>query len=87
MYEAQAAGLKEAGFNRVEGGGEAVGLLGEISKVQALACLMSCPLLEDLSEWSQWDLVFKPFHGSLKEFIQRNAGRWAHVSFSFLRCL
>ncbi|XP_056911618.1 uncharacterized protein wu:fj29h11 isoform X2 [Takifugu flavidus] len=57
---------------RVEGGCEAVGRLGEISKFQALECLLSCPLLEDLSEWSQWELIFKPSHGSLKEFIQRN---------------
>ncbi|XP_051926916.1 uncharacterized protein wu:fj29h11 isoform X2 [Hippocampus zosterae] len=52
---------------------EAVGRLGEVSKLQALASLHSCPLLEDLSEWSQWELIFKPFHGSLKDFIERNA--------------
>ncbi|XP_074476701.1 uncharacterized protein LOC141758850 isoform X3 [Sebastes fasciatus] len=56
-----------------EGGCEAVGRLGEMSKAQALASLLSCPLLEDLSEWSQWELIFKPLHGSLKEFIERNA--------------
>ncbi|XP_019748146.1 uncharacterized protein LOC109529281 [Hippocampus comes] len=52
---------------------EAVGRLGEVSKLQALASLHSCPLLEDLSEWSQWELIFKPFHGSLKDFIERHA--------------
>ncbi|XP_068439866.1 uncharacterized protein [Clinocottus analis] len=56
-----------------EGGGEAVGRLGEMSKAQALASLLSCPLLEDLSEWSQWELIFKPLHGSLRDFIERNA--------------
>nr|XP_046232573.1 protein NO VEIN isoform X2 [Scatophagus argus] len=56
-----------------EGGCEAVGRLGEMSKAQALASLLSCPLLEDLSEWSQWELIFKPLHGCLKEFIERNA--------------
>ncbi|XP_035522155.1 protein NO VEIN isoform X1 [Morone saxatilis] len=56
-----------------QGGGGAVGCLGEKSKAQALASLLSCPLLEDLSEWSQWELIFKPLHGSLKEFIERNA--------------
>ncbi|XP_029311722.1 uncharacterized protein LOC115024372 isoform X2 [Cottoperca gobio] len=56
-----------------EGGCEAVGHLGEMSKVQALASLLSCPLLEDLSEWSQWELIFKPLHGSLRDFIERNA--------------
>ncbi|XP_026170473.1 protein NO VEIN isoform X2 [Mastacembelus armatus] len=58
---------------RAEGGYEAVGYLGEMSKNQALASLLSCPLLEDLSEWSQWELIFKPLHGSLKDFIERNA--------------
>ncbi|XP_076616737.1 uncharacterized protein LOC143339417 isoform X1 [Chaetodon auriga] len=56
-----------------EGGCEAVGCQGEMSKAQALASLLSCPLLEDLSEWSQWELNFKAGHGSLKEFIERNA--------------
>ncbi|XP_070708112.1 uncharacterized protein [Pempheris klunzingeri] len=56
-----------------EVGCEAVGRLGEMSKAQALASLLSCPLLEDLSEWSQWELIFKPLHGSLKDFIERNA--------------
>ncbi len=60
--------------NSTEFGCEAVGRLGEMSKAQALASLISCPLLEDLSEWSQWELIFKPHHGSLKEFIERNAG-------------
>ncbi|XP_059180709.1 uncharacterized protein wu:fj29h11 [Centropristis striata] len=56
-----------------DGGCEAVGLLGEMSKARALASLLSCPLLEDLNEWSQWELIFKPLHGSLREFIERNA--------------
>ncbi|KAI3365403.1 hypothetical protein L3Q82_010485 [Scortum barcoo] len=60
------------GKSSAEGGCEAVGRLGEMSKAQALASLLSCPLLEDLSEWSQWELVFKPL-GSLKDFIERNA--------------
>ncbi|KAM9837751.1 uncharacterized protein ACBR49_018381 isoform 2-T3 [Aulostomus maculatus] len=57
-----------------DGGCEAVGRLGEMSKEQALASLLSCPLLEDLSDWSQWELIFKPLHGSLKDFVERNAG-------------
>ncbi|XP_058477566.1 uncharacterized protein wu:fj29h11 isoform X2 [Solea solea] len=56
-----------------EGGSEAVGLLGEMTTAKALNSLLSCPLLEDLSEWSQWELIFKPLHGSLKDFIERNA--------------
>ncbi|XP_032358201.1 protein NO VEIN isoform X1 [Etheostoma spectabile] len=57
----------------VEGECGSVGRLGEMSKAQALASLLSCPLLEDLNEWSQWELIFKPLHGSLKDFIERNA--------------
>ncbi|XP_061665744.1 uncharacterized protein wu:fj29h11 isoform X2 [Syngnathoides biaculeatus] len=56
-----------------ESGCEEVGRLGEMSKAQALASLHSCPLLEDLSEWSQWELIFKPSQGALKDFIERNA--------------
>ncbi|XP_061564141.1 uncharacterized protein wu:fj29h11 isoform X2 [Cololabis saira] len=54
-------------------GSESVGRLGEVSKAQALASLLSCPLLEDLSDWSLWELIFKPVHGSLKDFIEKNA--------------
>ncbi|XP_023128613.2 uncharacterized protein wu:fj29h11 isoform X1 [Amphiprion ocellaris] len=61
-------------MNRAECGPELVGRLGEMSKDQALASLISCPLLENLSEWSQWELIFKPLHGSLKDFIERNTG-------------
>uniref|UniRef100_A0A3Q3H2C9 Wu:fj29h11 n=1 Tax=Labrus bergylta TaxID=56723 RepID=A0A3Q3H2C9_9LABR len=57
-----------------ESGIVAVGCLGEVSKEQALSSLLCCPLLEDLSEWSQWELVFKVHHGPLKDFIERNAG-------------
>ncbi|XP_023805116.1 uncharacterized protein LOC101171115 isoform X2 [Oryzias latipes] len=54
-------------------GSEPVGRLGEVSKGQALASLQCCPLLEDLSDWSQWDCIFKPLHGPLKDFIERDA--------------
>uniref|UniRef100_M3ZT74 Wu:fj29h11 n=1 Tax=Xiphophorus maculatus TaxID=8083 RepID=M3ZT74_XIPMA len=50
-----------------------VGRLGEMSKAQALASLLCCPLLEDLNIWSQWELIFKPSHGPLKDFIETNA--------------
>uniref|UniRef100_A0A3B3WWM6 HTH OST-type domain-containing protein n=1 Tax=Poecilia mexicana TaxID=48701 RepID=A0A3B3WWM6_9TELE len=46
-----------------------VGRLGEMSKAQALASLLCCPLLEDLNIWSQWELIFKPSFGPLKDFI------------------
>ncbi|XP_072098501.1 uncharacterized protein [Mobula birostris] len=54
-----------------------VGLLGDLSKQQALICLLNTPLLEDLAEWSQWELVFQPQHGSLKDFIERNCSEKA----------
>lgn len=48
---------------------ETVGLLGDVSREQAMASLRSAPLLEDLAEWSQWELVYQPNHGPLKHFI------------------
>ncbi|PWA21616.1 hypothetical protein CCH79_00003387 [Gambusia affinis] len=57
----------------VESGYESVGRLGEMSKAQALASLLCCPLLEDLNIWSQWELIFKPSYGPLKDFIETNA--------------
>uniref|UniRef100_A0A3Q2QWQ6 Wu:fj29h11 n=1 Tax=Fundulus heteroclitus TaxID=8078 RepID=A0A3Q2QWQ6_FUNHE len=59
--------------NNKSSGYESVGRLGDMSKDQALASLLSCPLLEDLNNWSQWELIFKPLHGPLKDFIERNA--------------
>ncbi|XP_048467027.1 protein NO VEIN-like [Rhincodon typus] len=54
-----------------------VGLLGDLSKEQALSCLLNAPLLEDLAEWSQWETVFEAQHGSLKDFIERHCGKKA----------
>ncbi|XP_067914661.1 uncharacterized protein wu:fj29h11 isoform X3 [Heterodontus francisci] len=54
-----------------------VGLLGDLSKEQALSCLLNAPLLEDLAEWSQWEMVFEPQHSSLKDFIERHCGKKA----------
>lgn len=53
---------------------ETVGLLGDVSREQAMASLLSAPLLEDLAEWSQWELVFQPNHGPLKHFIDKYCG-------------
>ena len=41
---------------------------------RALSCLQNCPLLCDMAEWSQWDLVFKPQFKDLKDFIQKHGG-------------
>ncbi|XP_034083344.1 protein NO VEIN isoform X4 [Gymnodraco acuticeps] len=73
VYYESALFTKQSHSSSPEAGCEAVGRLGEMSKAQALASLLSCPLLEDLSEWSQWDLIFKPLHGSLRDFIEKNA--------------
>ena len=51
-----------------------VGMLGHQTKESAKICLHNCPLLEDLAEWSQWNLVFEPEHGKLKDFIQKYGG-------------
>lgn len=50
------------------------GPLGHKTKDQALACLQSCPLLEDMASWSHWDLVFKPELKELKDFVQKYGG-------------
>ncbi|XP_043085921.1 protein NO VEIN [Puntigrus tetrazona] len=52
-----------------------VGLLGEVSCDQARASLLSAPLLQDLEDWSQWELVFQPNHGPLKDFIDKYCGK------------
>ena len=57
--------------------GQKVGIIGHTTKDKALACLQNCPLLEDLSEWSLWDVVFGPELGNLKDFIQKYGG--SHV--------
>lgn len=46
-----------------------VGILGHQSRREAWKCLRSAPLLSDLSEWSHWDLVFRPQLGQLSEFL------------------
>ncbi|XP_033112404.1 uncharacterized protein LOC117113227 [Anneissia japonica] len=54
--------------------GSHVGVCGHQSRCNALLSLNSAPLLEDLSEWSQWPLIFKPEHGELKGFIEKWSG-------------
>ncbi|XP_076448916.1 LOW QUALITY PROTEIN: uncharacterized protein LOC143285481 [Babylonia areolata] len=51
-----------------------VGMLGHQTREAALACLQSCPLLEDLERWSHWSTVFEPQYGSLKDFLQKFGG-------------
>ena len=47
-----------------------VGVLGHQSARDALACLRSAPLLEDLEQWSLWEMVYKPQFGPLIDFLQ-----------------
>ena len=42
---------------------------------KAIHCLLSCPPLEDLAHWSQWDEVFARFHGPMKEFVLQHVGK------------
>lgn len=62
-----------------------VGMLGSQSREAALACLQSCPLLEDLGKWSHWSLVFEPQHGTLKDFLQKFGGVYTHTMDGGLR--
>ena len=48
-----------------------VGILGNQTESDALACLKRAPLLEDLREWSHWDLVYKPQIGNIESFLER----------------
>lgn len=48
-----------------------VGILGHQTESDALACLKRAPLLEDLREWSHWDLIYKPQFGSIESFLER----------------
>ncbi len=48
---------------------KSVGMLGHQSKEDALSFLRSAPLLEDLCEWSHWDLLFEPQFGKLSDFL------------------
>ncbi|XP_076154340.1 uncharacterized protein LOC143137890 isoform X4 [Alosa pseudoharengus] len=55
--------------------GESVGVLGDVRREQAVSCLLSAPLLEDLEQWSLWESVFLPSLGPLKEFIERHCAQ------------
>ena len=48
------------------------GILGPVSKRDAILCLSSAPLLEDLSSWTNWNTVFKPSFGDLKIFLKHH---------------
>ena len=57
-----------------------VGVLGHRTAEDALSCLQRAPLLEDLSSWSHWDLVFRPQLGNLRKFLEKEgAGGSVHA--------
>ncbi|KAM9410935.1 uncharacterized protein ACWYII_025836 isoform 8-T9 [Salvelinus alpinus] len=73
LYEAALLPRDASSSSSIGEAQQTVGILGEVSQTQALSCLLSCPLLDELGQWSQWELVFRPRHGPLKDFIDRNA--------------
>ena len=44
--------------------------LGSFTREQAIACLKSAPILENLATWSCWEAVFAPDFGDLKSFLK-----------------
>ncbi|XP_065060085.1 uncharacterized protein LOC135687459 [Rhopilema esculentum] len=46
------------------------GAIGHLTKQDAIRCLQSAPLLENLATWSCWNLVFEPQFGGLKSFVE-----------------
>lgn len=65
--------LVKSAASQTQGEGQ-VGRLGHQSRDMALSCLQACPLLENLSDWSQWQMVFEPELGDLKQFILKHGG-------------
>ena len=57
-----------------EGRERSAGMLGHVTREQALVCLQNCPLLTDMADWSHWDVVFRPALRDLKDFIQKHGG-------------
>ena len=46
-----------------------VGIFGDKSRGDAIFCLLSAPLLEDLHEWSHWSAIFQPQFGTISDFL------------------
>jgi hypothetical protein len=53
-----------------------LGMLGSQKTEDAKNCLLNCPILEDLAEWSNWGLVFEPEFGCLRGFIKDNMSKY-----------
>ena len=63
------------------------GVMGHITREQALVCLQNCPLLADLAEWSHWDVVFRPALKDLKDFIQKHGGVYQCTTVGKVLCM
>ena len=59
---------------------QGVGVLGHQSREDAIDCLQRAPLLEDLGEWSHWEMVFQSQYGKLEDFLQRDTERRPHTA-------
>jgi hypothetical protein len=59
--------------NNKEGVRPKAGLLGWKSSDEALRALASTPLLADMKEWTEWDTVFRPCLGELKQFVEQES--------------
>lgn len=46
-----------------------VGVFGDKSRSDAISCLQSAPLLEELHQWSHWSAIFQPQFGSISDFL------------------
>ena len=64
-------GTSESGLQHVAQ--SPVGVLGHQTRQDALKTLQKAPLLDDLTEWSHWELVYKPQLGSLSDFLVKEA--------------
>ncbi|GBG70287.1 hypothetical protein CBR_g6414 [Chara braunii] len=53
----------------------AVGVLGSMDDMAAVACLQSAPMLVDLADWSSWQAVFAPSLGPLLDWLEQVDGR------------
>ena len=64
-----------------------VGVLGHQTRDDALEILQKAPLLKDLTEWSHWELVYKPQLGNLSDFLYKEASKAGAKSSSFVHAL
>ncbi|KAH7429492.1 hypothetical protein KP509_09G052400, partial [Ceratopteris richardii] len=47
-----------------------VGLLGNLTSMDAKNCLVKAPMFCNIAEWSHWDIVFAPVLGPLQDWLE-----------------